>query len=69
MVFHNDRLVVRVLLELGDNLLSEELASRESIFSESDRTADGSRLGDYTRVRNLVDHAEGHKSRRMGVDN
>ena len=68
VVFHDDGLVVRVFLELGHDLLSKKLASREGIFSESDRAAGRARLRDYARVRDLVDHAECHQSRRVGVD-
>ena len=68
MVLHNDGLVVRILLELGHDLLSQKLASREGIFSESDRTAGLARLRDDACVRHLMNHTECDQSRRMGVD-
>ena len=68
VVLHDDGLVVRVLLEFCHNFLSQKLASREGIFSESDRAAGRARLRDDARVRNLVNHTEGDQSRRVGVD-
>ena len=68
VVLHDDGLVVRVLLEFGHDFLSQKLASRKGIFSESDRTAGLARLRDDACVRHLMNHTECDQSRRMGVD-
>ena len=68
VVFHDDGLVLRILHEGLHDLFSEEFASREGIFSESDRAAHCTGLRDDAGVRNLVDDTESHQSRRMCVD-
>ena len=68
VVLHDHGLVLRVLLELGGDALAEGLAARHVILGEADRAADVTRLRDDAGVRNLMDDAECHESRRMGVD-
>ena len=67
VVLHDHGLVVRILLELRHDLLSEKLAARKGILSEAYRAARRAGLRNDARVRNLVYHAESHQSRRVGV--
>ena len=69
VVFHNDRLKLRIALKLFRNLLAEAFAARNVIGGKTYGTADALCLRDDVGVRHLVHYAEGHESRRMGVDN
>ena len=68
VVLHDDGLVLRILRELGGDLLAEEFTARQSIGCKTHGAADATGLRYDARIGHLVHDAEGHQSRRMGVD-
>ena len=68
VVLHDDGLVFRILAELRGDLLTQRLTARHIVRGETDRAADVPGLRKDAGIRNLVDDAEGHQARRVGMD-